>query len=658
MTNKEAIEKYKEYLEGHIGNVNEALGVLSTLGITFIDDNIEKLKDIVKDHDKSKYDEPEWTAYLHHFYPTSDEEAMMSEEFETACRHHIKNNKHHWDYWVDDKNNLIDGIDEEEYKLYTVERCCDWLAMANQHEEEPSAWYKANKEFMVMPDYGFELADQIFNAVPEDIKLSYNGTRGDNDGNEETLKEWTYRDTEGSLGDGTSFELDYFNRVKRAVEDKFPDIESTIVNPVDTQPESRRARFIYNGKTIYEIPFELMDIDKILRKLSIIRYQMKEDLYMNRDVVASLGKRVKKSKTSNTIEIDTSMTNHDRQLDENLSLEDKRETLHNLVKEADSEGISKIVSSLCDLGYYANDRRRNGTAFIHNVINNIYGESEKVNSDIEIAICNALRKDREEYLTEITAAQIKQKSKNQDPERINRSRKVKSTYLGMSKFGILNFKTSSQFRNGYHYQTVEFKNMGYFEDIIKSGKKIMPDDVKKAIKEQDINVWCTDESFTYWAWGHLAYLDDFLYIDDRIPDLKKRIQAPTVNNVALNGGSCKHILSVLDYMSRPFTLLAIADDMNEYLSGSQQDRMSKQDDTTKAQTDQIAEWDWDDIEKYTGLDRIQIYADIAKATKVAPMVDKGEVLADIFDEAIPSESQGLRRQIVDRAEELIDGKGE
>ena len=40
---------------------------------------------------------------------------------------------------------------------------------------------------------------------------------------------------------------------------------------------------------------------------------------LNKEVVKKLGKRVKKSKTSNAIEIDTQMTNHDKQLDESMN---------------------------------------------------------------------------------------------------------------------------------------------------------------------------------------------------------------------------------------------------------------------------------------------------------------------------------------------------
>ena len=442
MTYDQAVEQYKEYLEGHIGNVSKALELLYNLNIPFVVDNIDKLREIVKKHDASKYEEPEWTAYLHHFYPKDDKEASMGEEFDAATQHHVKNNKHHWNYWCNDNNELNPDIDEEEYKLYCIERICDWLAMAGQHGEGPHDYYDANKDFIVQPDYARELCDDIFYKVPEDFSENM----------------W---------------------RVNR-------------------------------GK-----------------------------------------------------------------LDESV-------------------------------------------------------------------------------LNEMKLSQIKQKSKNEDPERINRSRKVKTTYLGMSKFGILNFKTTSQSRNGHHYQTIEFRDMKPFEDIIKSGNKIMPDDIKKQLQEQDVNVWCTDESFAYWAWAHQAYINDFLYIDDRIPNLKKAIQAPKVNNVRLNGGACKHILSVIDYCTRPFVLLAISDDMNQYLADSNKDKMSKQSIVTQNQYDMVADWDWSDIEDTLGKSRIEILSDISKTLQIVPNIDKGDIITDIVAESIPDEDQGLKRQIVDKIEELID----
>lgn len=554
MTQEQSIEKYKEYLTGHIGNVAKALEVLATLDIPYVTEHIDELREIVKEHDASKYEEPEWSAYLHHFYPTNDEEAMMEEEFENACKHHIRANKHHWNYWCDEDNNLIEDIDEEEYKLYTIERICDWLSMAAQHDEEPTEYWNANKDYIVQPDYARELCDEIFPKIPEDFgKDMWKITRGELD---ESIKDELTRINE-KYKNVLRFPIETY-KYRRYSDDKtskyLKTYQATLVPQV----------------TIYAHSLE--ELDKLIELY--IKDNLNEDLYMNRDVVDSLGKRVKRSKTSNTIEIDTQMTNHDKQLNE------------------------------------------------------------------------------------MKLSQIKQKSKNQDPERINRSRKVKSTYLGMSKFGILNFKTTSQSRNGHHYQTIEFKDMKPFEDIVKAGKEIMPMDVKKQLQEQDVNVWCTDESFAFWAWAHQAYKNDFLYMDDRIPNLKKAIQAPKVNNVRLNGGACKHILSVIDYVMKPFVLLAISEDMNKFLAGNKEDKFSKQSVATQNQYDMVAQWDWSDIEEITGKSKIEIMSDISKTLQIIPDTDKGDIITDIVGEVLPQEEQGIKRQIVNKIEDLIDNEDE
>lgn len=653
-----SVEQYKEYLTGHIGNVSKALELLYSLEIPYVQEHIDELREIVKQHDASKYEEPEWSAYLHHFYPTNDEEAMMEEEFENACRHHIRANKHHWNYWCDEEDNLIEDINEEEYKLYTIERICDWLSMAGQHDEGPRDYWEANKEFVVQPDYARELCDEIYPLIPEDFsKDMWKITRG--------------------------------------------------------------------------------ELDESLN----------EDLYMNREVVDNLGKRVKKSKTSNTIEIDTSMTNHDRQLDEYgnsgyvgqsksvrayeaedndrytatecdkllgvssgatkaclvpsewhhtgsyyketdyydirllLAIKDNDEEV---ISEYDEDEIKKAKESLEELKSWRKPKltsktykadvewltwsgtRKHPKATNHSVKNAdveergsyYYFNDERGIPTKKMIGSNGtyVHKLDESVLNEMKLSQIKQKSKNEDPERINRSRKVKTTYLGMSKFGILNFKTTSQSRNGYHYQTVEFKDMKPFEDIVKAGKEIMPMDVKKQLQEQDVNVWCTDESWAYWAWAHQAYKNDFLYIDDRIPNLKKAIQAPKVNNVRLNGGACKHILSVIDYCTRPFVLLAISDDMNKFLAGNKEDKMQKQTLGVQNQYDQVAQWDWSEMEEYIGKSRIEIMSDISKTLQIIPNTDKGDIITDIVGEALPNEDQGLKRQIVDRIEDLIDNE--
>lgn len=190
LTPKEAHEKYQEYLSGHIGNVIEGIDLIIKCcsDNEFIQEEAATLRNIAKEHDKSKYGEEEYMPYLHHFYPTCPEEEQLTEEFELACKHHIANNKHHWDFWIDPSTlKLRDIPDERVYKLYCVERVADWLAMAAQHDEDKSTWYERNKTAMLMPDWAFEFIDDIYNHLPDDyyLNLSYKGTRGKLDEREE-----------------------------------------------------------------------------------------------------------------------------------------------------------------------------------------------------------------------------------------------------------------------------------------------------------------------------------------------------------------------------------------------------------------------------------------------------------------------------------------
>lgn len=128
------------------------------------------------------------------------------------------------------------------------------------------------------------------------------------------------------------------------------------------------------------------------------------------------------------------------------------------------------------------------------------------------------------------------------------------------------------------------------------------------------------ESFSYWAWYHQAYSNDYAYIDDNIPDLKNRLKAPTINNVSLKGALCLHLNSVFEYVNRPFVLLAIADDVNKYLSSETrgQDKYSKLDVKDQNWYDQVAKWDASTLEELLGLDKQQILTDLYKTIKVSP----------------------------------------
>ena len=527
MTNNEVNEKYLEYLEGHIGNVKEAFDILCKLDIPFINENKNELLSIVSSHDESKYEEPEWSAYLHHFYPTCDEDSLKTEEFEEARRCHIHNNPHHWDYWVED-GKLIDDIDEHEYKLYTVERLCDHMAMSIQNNNKPADWYYANKDHIIMPSYGYEFYEDMLAKIPEDYDLSFHGTR------------------------------------------------------TDDKPE---------------------------------RNTVNEDVGLNKDYIKTLGKRAKVGNNNSAVSI----------------------SFKDAIKDEYIGGDGAYMIEL-------NDGWRDPAG------NNYIWAKNKREAYQVLKSC---AKDKDS-LNEAKASQLRNKTKSEDPARVKKSKNVKTTYIGMSKFGILNFKTTSESRNGYHYQTVEFQSLKPFEELIKKNGKIIPTDVEKAFNEQDINVYCSDESFTYWAWYHQAYQNDYAYIDDAIPDLGKRLQAPKVNNVRLTGALCKHLYSVLEYITRPFVLLAISDDMNNFLN-QKSHKYAKQTVATQNWYDAVKQWTSEDALEYLGLTKEQIIMDLSKTLKVNPTTNLDDFVDDLVKDAILKRKDDIDPKLErDIANKVID----
>lgn len=590
MTSKEAENKYLEYLEGHIGNVKEAFELLCTLDIPFIKDNFSELNAIICDHDASKYENDEWIAYLHHFYPTCDEDSLKTEEFEEACRHHIKNNPHHWDYWVEE-GKLQDDIDEHEYKLYTVERLCDHMAMSIQNDNKPDEWYFANKDHIIMPDYGYEFYEDMLAKLPKDYDLSYHGTRNDDKPERDKVNESTIN--EDAIDEYIkSLNID----------------ESDFLNNYDTQ-----------------ISEHYKYIRLIGRKINNAKYDSdRNELKRRQDFYKLVYQRLKEMKA-------------------NIKIKD-------MYTGGDGNFIIELNPGYVDAAgndYVIAKTKEEAMKMLDGVV---HIENEHVAKSLDDVLRDLGDAD-EEYLTEAKASQLRNKTKSEDPARVKKSKNVKTTYIGMSKFGVLNFKTTSESRSGYHYQTVEFQSMKPLESIIKKNGKVVPDDIKRMVNEEDINVFCTDESFSYWAWYSMAYQNDYAYIDDNIPNLDKRLQSPKVNNVRLKGALCKHLYSVLEYITRPFVLLAISDDVNKFLSG-EIDKYKKQTTATQNWYDAVKTWDAEDATDYLGMSREQIIADLSKSIKVDTEISLEDYVDDLVKDAIKAnkgkEDPKLEKEIADK----------
>lgn len=95
-------------------------------------------------------------------------------------------------------------------------------------------------------------------------------------------------------------------------------------------------------------------------------------------------------------------------------------------------------------------------------------------------------------LLEANIRNLKDKTANTDPTRVEKSHNVQSKYLGISKFGILNFQTTSETHEGAKwYQTIEIPNIMQLADILDDPTDhITAGDVQALLSSNDIKVMC------------------------------------------------------------------------------------------------------------------------------------------------------------------------
>lgn len=115
----ESIKKeYEKYILEHLKNVKKAYEFIKkNLPEILKDCDIDKLDEMIKNHDASKYSEEEFMPYAEHFYgKTKGTKTEDDIEFQKAWKHHYETNSHHPQYWK--------GAEMDQESI--IEMICDW----------------------------------------------------------------------------------------------------------------------------------------------------------------------------------------------------------------------------------------------------------------------------------------------------------------------------------------------------------------------------------------------------------------------------------------------------------------------------------------------------------------------------------------------------
>lgn len=161
-----------------------------------------------------------------------------------------------------------------------------------------------------------------------------------------------------------------------------------------------------------------------------------------------------------------------------------------------------------------------------------------------------------ERLNEYNLQDVLDDSRATDPKRIELSKSIYTEYKGVDSDGTLIFESDSQTRSGVtHTQRIFYEGFFNLLDKADENEKITDEDVVN-ILTGDLMIDCTCESFLYWAWAYKSWKKNY--------GLRKELREPKRNNTNLNGGACKHILSMLELLNRSDSLFdKIAEDLNK-----------------------------------------------------------------------------------------------
>jgi len=142
-TQEEVNTEYTEYINEHIDNVQK---VWKSVSDKFNSDISQRINNLIKIHDQSKYGPQEFRPYQQWFYPINSKEKNKT-LFNYGWNHHQKNNPHHWEYWVMQEGIILPMIFE-----YAIEMLCDWSAMSLKFKDTPGEFYNQNKHKILIHD--------------------------------------------------------------------------------------------------------------------------------------------------------------------------------------------------------------------------------------------------------------------------------------------------------------------------------------------------------------------------------------------------------------------------------------------------------------------------------------------------------------------------
>lgn len=175
--------EYDQYLQQHRNNVKRGFEWLLTNLPTLLIGQPDASWQIIFDHDSSKNNDDEYTAYDDYFYGNNRSYAV-TEEFKRAWLRHIHRNPHHWQYWVLNNDDPNEGeiILDMPYN-YIIEMICDWWSFSWQKGNlgEIFNWYDEHSDYIKLSPKTRKTVEDILEQMRNRLglnALAHHGIKG------------------------------------------------------------------------------------------------------------------------------------------------------------------------------------------------------------------------------------------------------------------------------------------------------------------------------------------------------------------------------------------------------------------------------------------------------------------------------------------------
>jgi len=173
----EMLAWFKKRTEMHIGFVKKYCKKIEEY-----DNRFKGLLEQANDHDASKFEDPEIDPYVYvtweYYCKEHNREFKAPEgtkdEMNKATQHHVKNNKHHPEYYSDKEIGLINRQDRDKPPEEIVdatkmpdmdlaEMCADWCAVSEEKNTQPKTW--ADKNINIRWKFTDDQKDLIYELI-------------------------------------------------------------------------------------------------------------------------------------------------------------------------------------------------------------------------------------------------------------------------------------------------------------------------------------------------------------------------------------------------------------------------------------------------------------------------------------------------------------